>query len=447
MWRLAIGVAAAVLSLQLLPAECKTFQITKELSIGTSLCPGQPNTNVPWTGTPTLVKEVANGSLYTVGEDDDLIYVLHVYGTPYDMGYAHGTLLKDSALHVMTSFYNEIVTEYEQNLNFLPKDVADLIARLGVDGALDLTYLLTERYTPAYFYEEMRGLADASGIDYILLRRVHMIPELIKAGCSMLGAWGSAIVDPLGMLQVRALDFDTTASLQDAPTVVVYHPDEGNVFANVGWAGWIASISGMSSKGIAMSEKHGEMPFGEESRVGIPFNFLIRDILQFDDSLEDALWRIQEAHRTCSIWLGVGDGNMKAFRLVEYSYSTFEIFDDKNVTKVNESRFNTEGCNDTCYQNYAMSDLAYWGVHLGCWNEVLRATYGSLSPATVIQLLGLVQTGDLHAIVYDLAGLKMYVSNARAVNEAGPDNAYDRKYVELDMSQLFQVPKPSLVRG
>ena len=45
-------------------------------------------------------------------------------------------------------------------------------------------------------------------------------------------------------MQVRALDFDMTASLQDAPTVVVYHPDEGNVFANVGWAGWIASISG-----------------------------------------------------------------------------------------------------------------------------------------------------------------------------------------------------------
>ena len=44
-------------------------------------------------------------------------------------------------------------------------------------------------------------------------------------------------------------------------------------------------------------------------------------------------------------------------------------------------------------------------------------------------------------------GLKMYVSNARAVNETGPDNAYDRKYVELDMSQLFQVPKPSLVQG
>ena len=39
----------------------------------------------------------------------------------------------------------------------------------------------------------------------------------------------------------------------------------------------------------------------------------------------------------------------------------------------------------------------------------------------------------------------MYVSNARADIETGPDNAYDRKYVELDMNQLFQVPKPSLV--
>ena len=39
-----------------------------------------------------------------------------------------------------------------------------------------------------------------------------------------------------------------------------------------------------------MSEKHAEMPFGDESRIGVPFNFLIRDILQFDSSLENAIW-------------------------------------------------------------------------------------------------------------------------------------------------------------
>lgn len=45
----------------------------------------------------------------------------------------------------------------------------------------------------------------------------------------------------------------------------------------------------MSSKGLAISEKHSDEPFGEESRVGIPFNFLMRDVLQFDNSLQNAI--------------------------------------------------------------------------------------------------------------------------------------------------------------
>ena len=77
--------------------------------------------------------------------------------------------------------------------------------------------------------------------------------------------------------------------LQNAPTVVVYHPETGHAFANVGWSGWIASISGMSSSGLAISQKHSDLPFGEESRIGIPFNFLMRDILQFDTSLQESI--------------------------------------------------------------------------------------------------------------------------------------------------------------
>ena len=38
-----------------------------------------------------------------------------------------------------------------------------------------------------------------------------------------------------------------------------------------------------------------------------------------------SLRRIQKAHRTCSIWLGVGDRNIQSFRLVEYSKSTANV--------------------------------------------------------------------------------------------------------------------------
>ena len=48
-------------------------------------------------------------------------------------------------------------------------------------------------------------------------------------------------------------------------------------------------LLGVSSKGVAISEKHSDVKFGEESRSGIPFNILMKDIVQFDNSLYDAM--------------------------------------------------------------------------------------------------------------------------------------------------------------
>ena len=50
-----------------------------------------------------------------------------------------------------------------------------------------------------------------------------------------------------------------------------------------------ALLVGMSYNGIAISEKHSDVPFAQESRSGIPFNFLMRDILQFDNTVYDAM--------------------------------------------------------------------------------------------------------------------------------------------------------------
>ena len=49
--------------------------------------------------------------------------------------------------------------------------------------------------------------------------------------------------------------------------------------------------------------------------------------------------------------------------------SILQFYDDKNVTQIDQNRFTKEHCDDVCYQNYTMTDLVYWGVHLGCWNE------------------------------------------------------------------------------
>ena len=76
----------------------------------------------------------------------------------------------------------------------------------------------------------------------------------------------------------RALDWDIDGPFQDYPQVTVYHSDgsdaQGGTFANVGWTGWIGSITGMSAAALGISEIGVTFPdatFGKESRAGTPF--------------------------------------------------------------------------------------------------------------------------------------------------------------------------------
>lgn len=86
-----------------------------------------------------------------------------------------------------------------------------------------------------------------------------------KGQCSMFGANGTATPDG-HLLQLRALDWDVdgmhisllinavpgtllhsdAGPFKNYPQITVYHPNAGSGygFANVGWTGWIGSITG-----------------------------------------------------------------------------------------------------------------------------------------------------------------------------------------------------------
>lgn len=106
--------------------------------------------------------------------------MLHVYGDAYSMGNAHGQLLKEQVNMTIPAFYRHVQQEIDDDITFLPSDIRDIIAKYGLDGALDLTYEMTKDYIPSYFIEEIQGLANGSGLDYKLLLRAHMLPELVK---------------------------------------------------------------------------------------------------------------------------------------------------------------------------------------------------------------------------------------------------------------------------
>lgn len=79
--------------------------------------------------------------------------------------------------------YNDIVFQVEQAATIIPEDMRDFVAKFGLAAALDLTRDLTKPYWPWYFEPEMMAIAEAASIDYDLMVRIHMLPELVQAGC------------------------------------------------------------------------------------------------------------------------------------------------------------------------------------------------------------------------------------------------------------------------
>jgi len=305
----------------------------------------QPNTNPIYTLAPTFVTSVPNAQLWTVGEGQNTVPIVHLWGTPYEKGYAHGLLMKDRASTFISAVWAYLELQVEQAVNGSDPGVfsnatLELIANYGLDGALDITSDLTVASTGQYFFDQMRGMSDSSGVDYDTLRRVHMIGELTRGRCSMFGAWGQALSDPNGLITLRALDWDVDGPFKNFPELTVYHAAPNsteNSFVNVGWTGWIGSISGVSDSQMSIHEIGVSYPddtFGSESASGIPFTYVLRDILQFDETGLDGLSRLASANRTCDLILGVGDGKAKTFNSVQYSHSVCNIMDDRNLKPV-----------------------------------------------------------------------------------------------------------------
>ena len=70
--------------------------------------------------------------------------MIHVYGDAYQMGYAHGQLLKPQVQKLLPAFLKHVEQEVEVYLKDLPKELQDIIAELGIDAALEATELMTK---------------------------------------------------------------------------------------------------------------------------------------------------------------------------------------------------------------------------------------------------------------------------------------------------------------
>jgi len=379
------------------------------------------------------------------GKSQATYTVNHLWGTYYEMGYAQGLLFKQYGNGTLQAFFDQTWNYLKWQVsnalpNFFPIWLSDLIAQFGLDVALDTTEFITRGYTDNKVYEELQGLSDGGGVDYQTLVRVHMIAGLTQGACSMYGIWGVGLQNQSSLLQLRALDWDMNGPFRNMASITVYHPNDGsNSYINIGMAGFIGGLTGISDKQLGISEigaSYSDSSFGSESRIGVPFIFLLKNILMYDVTVDDATNRMINSRRTCDLMLGVGDGKLKQFRGYQYSYSVLNVFDDTNLLPYNET------------WHPRIPNVVYWGMDWNCpaYNTFLsnqiKKYHGRITPEIAVSQISSVEgSGSNHLAIYDLAAMIFYASFAAPFNVTGPQKACDRQFVKYDAWALLREQK------
>lgn len=230
----------------------------------------------------------AGKKLYEKGylEERSGIFVLHLKGSSYEMGYQHGMLTK----HLMgksKEAFDEAVPPIRGG------KIGEWIVKKYLFWKLEKM----EKYIPEEFIEELKGMADSvteREVDYREILLYHAMRDIGQVlMCSSFAVLPQAAKDR-ELIYGRNFDFLKGGTLENL--VTFYEPDKGNSFVSIGWPGMIGVVSGMNNRGLTIGILTAYS--SDVSFDGIPSCFLMRKVLQYANNVEEAKEIIIKSKRT-----------------------------------------------------------------------------------------------------------------------------------------------------
>lgn len=347
---------------------------------------------------------------------DGRITVLHTQGTPYEIGFQHGYLLRKQIQDNIAVLYDNAVDKFK------------------VEELFDESYERMRPYIPPEYVEEMHGLAHGSKLPLRVIHGIHALPEIGEWGgkkkiknivkrmidgelgtsCSNLCATGDATTDGK-MYVTRILDWGLhrISNLHKYPLIHVCKPTGAIPFVNIGWIGFIGAISGMNAQKITL----GEMGYGDvegETLAGKPMPFLLRDVLAKAKNLKDVRNIIETSAPTNSFIFLMSDGKSKEGEMY--------VRDPNRFVAVKAG----SELNDRGHTVPPINDIVYGGHYLDKMVEVLNKEKGNISPERLMKEIipFLVMPSNFQNVVYNPEDLTFWVANAASKDEPAAQQPY-----------------------
>ena len=349
---------------------------------------------------PQIAKKVEHGELRWIKEHR----VALLYGTPEQIGRAHGELLRQEATRCIDSVLHTFGTlQTIRTGRWFRHDLEDAYAQLAP-------------HIPERHKAETRALAASLGLDDELVQVLNVFPELFH--CSGFAVYGQATIHGK-LYHGRVLDYMTTIGLQDAATTFIVAPDGHHAFANVGYAGFIGSVSGLNTRGISLGEMGGR---GEGHWDGVPMATLMRRALEECSTLDEvtALW--SNSPRTCEYYYVFADG--KTNQAVGVAATPENI------------QFIWPGqSHELLGPGIADAVVLSAGSRLETLSKRISQRYGQIDADVAQSLMSrpVAMQSNLHNVLFVPADGVLYVANASHNKPAA-----ERPYVRLNLNELLK---------
>lgn len=332
--------------------------------------------------------------------------ILIVSGSPEQMGAAHGALLKEEVRVTM------------QRVVYLVGGASTIESGKWFFDEMAEIERRTAPHLPKRFVAECDAMAAAAGVSLRDGRYGNLFPE--KFHCSGVAVRGKASLDGR-VVHARVLDYMRDIGLQDSAAVTVFLPEGYNAWVTQGYAGFIGTVTAMNEKGLAVGEMGGR---GEGNWDGMPMSFLLRDIMERADNVEEALEILKETPRTCEYYYVFSD---RSRNMAGVKATPEELL----VLRPGEQHAELPPVPEEVVY-FSGGDRA---VALG---KRLHEAYGTIDVAKMIEIIKrpVAMNSNLHNAIFMPESLDMWVA------DAGRDTvACDEPYVHVNLGELLEFYK------
>ncbi len=210
------------------------------------------------------------------------IPVVILKGTYYEMGLQYGVLLKKEVTSIGTKF-DVLINSVKKRIPWYLKPFTPLLLNWHIHQL--------EHRLPQKYQEELRGIAEGSGMPYSTLVFFTFGGGSLEPGCTLLFAHQKD-----SLIHGRNFDFDLMF-LGDYPVITEYNPNGEQSYINFGVVAYPGFFNGVNKNGISITLNSGMGSYQKDCK-GLPMGLKIREMLGQSTNLADAERILRYYHQT-----------------------------------------------------------------------------------------------------------------------------------------------------